>query len=335
MGYDKTGHFTTRDVDGYSDCPIKLITSGRGPGKSFGMKRKIIASPNRAVWLFRDSEDLQSSLRTWLDDLTMKTDDRTGLKYAPERFEIDSARGSGELRMDGDVKVYFRCISYVGHIKHETFPLDVDTVVWDEFVPLVKRKMAGVDSEAQALMDILKTIDHDIVNPRKSKLRVYLFANPRDFTNDIFRFFRVDATLGFGVRRTMPGVVWEFLEAPPQKEDPFSGLADSVNANLESWKDASHFVGEMPKGSVPKYSVRNGSEYFGLYRDQQRRCWVKAIDAHLPGVFHYGSDDNLRRDEISIERTGMRKYWLDGHQSGLMRYQSLNVKTAFLEMVGL
>lgn len=336
MGYDKTNHFTTRDVDGYGDCPIKIITSGRGPGKSFGMKRKIIANKGKSLWLFRDAEDLRSSLRTWLDDLTLKKDDRTGIVYDKSEFELNQGNGAGELWMNGELKVYFRCISYVGHIKHETFPLDLNICVWDEFVPLVKRKMAGIDSEAEALMDILRTVDHDITKPREARLKVYLFGNPRDFTHEIFRYFRIDATLGYGIRRTMPGVVWEFLEPPKAfKDDPFAMMTDSVNSNLESWKDAAHFVGEIPKGSVPKYTIRYGKIFFGLYRDTQHNSWIKIVPEHLEGVYHYGSDDKLRKDEISIERTGMKKYWLDGHQGGMIHYESLNAKSAFLEMVGL
>ena len=335
MGYDKTGHFSTRDVDGYFDCPIKIVTSGRGPGKSFGMKRKLIEQKGTAVWLFRDSQDLRTSLRTWLDDLTLKVDVRTGIVYDVERFKLDMSEGAAELWFDDELKIYFRCLSYVGHIKHETFPLDCQTLVYDEFVPLNNRKLGGIDSESAALMDILKTIDHDILNPR-AKMKVYIFGNPRNFTHEFFRFFRIDATLGYGIRRTINGVVWEFL--PPiehEESHPLEQMEDSVNANLESWKDASHFVGSVPKGAVVKFTIRDGRKWFEMRRDSQHQIWVCEGHGHLDGCLSYGSADGLREDEISIERTGMRKLWLDAHQMGRLRYESLNVKSAFVETLGL
>ncbi len=347
MGLTNDGYWSPREILGYKDnrqdYNFFMILSDRGRGKSFGLKMWLLNrwEEHQESWmcLFRTGVDMAQAVGSWIDPYI----EHKGM--APDRFEWegDVKGGIVQLKLDGEIVGYFRTIAGVNAIKHEYFPDRLTNFWWDEFIPLNKRKLGGVDSEGDALRTILKTVNHDSVIPRKDRglkpLVCFLVANPFTWDNEVLAYFHVDPRVGYGVHRIGPGVVCERLEPVEERKEGFQTVDDFLGTGIhraEGWQDQMGFVREIPKGVKPWMSLRFGREFFGLWTDNAGTIYVEQRKKHLD-VFSYGLDGNLYRirfgthdglqeDESCLEdgRWGKRlKGWMYG---GMMFYESPNTK---------
>lgn len=337
MGFDKeTGYYTTREILGYG-CKYNVVLSpDRGIGKTYGYKHAIMERPEITMLLYRQKPDMFHAIGNWLDDLTLKGP--VEKRMDPARFRWDGDKDTGyQLYLDDNLKCYFRAISEVNNIKHETFRDETAWVIHDEFIPLLERKIPGVDSIGEAIEVIVKTIEHDSVHGRKEKglkpVRVLMYANPFRLDSPILSYFGVNALIGYGVHRgTKPDVAWELI--PPRPGDTQGQISD-VNRRNRMF-EASAFVEDVPKGAEPFASIRMRDKYFTIYRRGQNGIhWVKtcARHANLSGrLRRYGTLDGMRPDEISLESVPMFTKGLETEmQRGLLRYDDLNTKYDFME----
>ena len=290
MGVDDTGYYSLREILGYN-CKVNIVLSDRGRGKQEG----------EFMCLYRNVSDVDSAVGTWLDTLYENG-------YHPEQFEWNRGKGSYELLYNGAVKGYFRALSQVNHIKQEKFPDTLNWIWMDEFIPLVYKKLAGVDSEGDAIRAIMKTVEHDTAHSRESKglkpLRVLMYANPFTWNNPILSYFRV-RPFGYGIRRIGPDIVCEML-APYEAEN--------------KWKDM-----------IPEGSIRIKTGYYGIYhKESNRRLYVKEMDGHLDVGYRYGSLDGLQEQELCLDKLPFLKRLQQMSYSGNVWYYDINTKFDWL-----
>lgn len=337
MGYDKkTGYFTLRNVLGYGKKYNLVLSPERGIGKTYGYKHWIMESPDIFMCVYRTCPDMEHAKATWTDDLTIKGPKAD--RYDPELFVWKGDKKAGYiLHYDGQPKVYFRSISEVNAIKHETFPDEMAWVIWDEFIPLKWTKIAGIENEGEAFEVICSTIDHDGINDRKSKgfkpLRAVLFCNPFTFDNPVLSYFGVNGLLGYGIWKSKkPNVIWEYLE-PGHMRD--RGDVSDINSRNAA-KEQAAFVEVRPKESIPFMSVRLMDKCFVFwkYKKMVGLYWVTESKLHANVRKIYGTLEGLREDEICLEsQTIMLKGLQSYAQRGLLRYEDLNCKFDYLNRV--
>lgn len=325
MGLDKNGYYSLREILGYG-AKVNIVLSDRGRGKSYGTKLFLMKQDGCCMCLYRNVSDVESAVGTWLDTLYENG-------YDPEAFEWVKGKGSSELLYCGKTKVFFRALTQVNHIKQEKFPDDLNWLWMDEFIPLVYKKLAGVQSEGDAIRTIMKTIDHDSAHPRESKglkpLRVLLYANPFTWNNPILSYFHV-LPKGYGIWRVGPDIVCEMLAPIEEKTggkmtlDQF--LGDEINKN-QAWADQDHFVLERwPMGLKPWLSVRIGVNYYWLYwRDSVQRMYVRKGTGHLDSCDRTGTLAGRRENEKTLNKS-LLNYLKNMTVDARMLYKDVNVK---------
>lgn len=324
VGLDENGYYNLRDILGYN-AKVNIVMSDRGRGKSYGTKLFLMKQDGCFMCLYRNTGDIDNAVGSWLDTLYENG-------YVPEDFEWKKSRSTCELYYHGQIKAYFRALTQVNHIKQEKFPDDLNWVWMDEFIPLVYKKLAGVQSEGDAIRTIMKTIDHDSAHPRESKglkpLRVLLYANPFTWDNPILSYFKV-IPKGYGIWRVGPDIVCEMLPPIDKKEggkqtmDDF--LGDEVHRN-QAWADQSSFVMPIPKGAEPVYSIRLDKDYFTLYRSQSSTLgYIRQTNGHSNARSKLGTLNGLCEDERIIT-TQFRDYLESWTRSSALRYDTINTK---------
>lgn len=342
MGLNEDGYYDLKEILGYNAI-VNIVLSDRGRGKSWGTKHFLMRQPGTFMCLYRQKPDMMSAIACWTDPLVESGE------YVAENFEWDGNAEEGiTLKYNGVIKGYFRYLTQVNHIKQEVFPDDLNWVWWDEFIPLVYKKLPGVESEGDALRAIMKTIEHDTVHSREEKglkpLRVLLFANPFTWNNPVLSYFKVRPK--YGVHRVGPGIVCELLPpAEPIKRgrkmtmDEF--LGDEVNRNQGFLEQNAFVVDRRPKGLVPYMSVRFGKDYFVISRYpsmskfyvEKKRSHGKATEfVSLSGTFEgiYGTLDGLKENEMCIEHTALLDRLRTWSYTGRMFFPDLNTKFDFL-----
>lgn len=340
MGIGPDGYYSLREILGYN-AQYNIVLSDRGRGKTYGTKKFLMEQDGQFMCLYRTEPDMYAALGSWLDTLYE-------IGYSPEEFEWEKGKkGVMNLLYHGMIKGYFRCLTHVNHIKQEKFPDTLNWIWLDEFIPLVYKKLGGVESEGDAIRAIVKTVDHDTTHTRESKglkpVRVLMYANPFTWNNPILSYFKVRPRVG--IYRVGPGIVCEYLEpyekpkGGKQTIDDF--LGDEVNKN-QGWMDETAFVlDSWPKGVVPKLSIRLNDMYFGMYaREGSNRWYCKRLDGHIKGLTVesmgstryrvYGTMNGLREDEICLEGTTLGQSLLSMAYKGTIWYKDMNTKFDFL-----
>lgn len=333
MGITESGYYSLRHILSYSDCTYYIVLSDRGRGKSWDAHWYFLQQPGLTMCVTRQAPDMIHQISDFLDPYLKGDADHEPIAAA--RFSFEGSKECGfTLLFDGAPKFLFRTLTMVNAIKQESFPDDLDWVWLDEFIPLVYKKLPGVESEGDALRTIMKTIDHDTAHPRETrglrKLRCLMFANPFTWNNPILSYFKIIPRIG--IFRVGPGVVCEIL--PPYEKtegkmtvDDF--LGDEVNRN-QGWQDQDAFVCSRPKNARPLMSLRLQTRYYTIYTDLSL-LHVRGASQHPKSdILYYGTLDGLRENESCIE--GSR--WLDLLKTraygGRMRFESMNIKFDFL-----
>ena len=341
MGVNENGYYSLREILGYN-CKYNIVLSDRGRGKSYGTKLFLIQQEGTAMCLYRTVADLASAMLDWIDPLVEQG-------YDAEQFSWDGSDKEGYcLLYNGIRKIWFRAITMVNHIKQEKFPDDMNWVWLDEFIPLVYKKLPGVQSEGDAIRTIVKTIEHDTVHSREEKglkpLRVLMYANPFTWNNPLLSYFKIDPRKGYGVHRAGPGVAYEILAPVVVKKgskmtvDEF--LGEEVNRN-QGWMDEDAFVMEVPKGATPILSVRICDRYFTHYRSGnnvwivERPCHtdVRKQTSRRSVLMWFGTLDGLQEDEVCIDKISWGKLFKEQTSKGMYRYDCLNTKFDWLNSI--
>lgn len=334
MTFGKDGYYTLRGILGYN-CKYNIVLSERGIGKSYGTKLFLMNQEGTFMCLYRQSSDMAYAMESWVDPLLEQG-------YHAEQFEWEGNDKEGwQLVYNGSVKGYFRYLTAVNHIKQEKFPDDLNWIWFDEFIPLVYKKLPGVVSEGDAIRAIVKTVEHDTIHTREEKglkpVRVIMFANPFTWDNPILGYFKVRPR--YGIHKVGPGVVVELIEPKVECKkgkmtvDQF--LGDEVNKN-QAWKDQQAFVLESwPKDCIPYMSMRLGTMYFAVYR-KGNKAYIKQTDRHIwkpEHVMVLGTLDGLKEYEECIEYWKSLNVFKGMCYKGKVWFDSLNTKFNFLNAI--
>ena len=334
MTFGQDGYYSLREILGYN-CKYNIVLSERGIGKSYGTKLFLMKQEGTFMCLFRQEPDMRLAMVDWVEPLIEQG-------YDPDSFAWEGSNREGwVLKVGGIPKGWFRYLTQVNHIKQEKFPDDMNWIWFDEFIPLVYKKLPGVSSEGDALRTIVKTVEHDTIRSREEKglkpLRVLMFANPFTWNNPLLGYFKVKPQ--YGIHRVGPDIVCELVEPLERKKggkmtvDDF--LGNEVNKN-QAWKDQMAFVlDSWPKGCEPYISMRLGTMYFAVYR-KDNKAYVKQVSGHKWSEKHVrvmGTLDGLRENEECIE------YWksLDVFRSmcyrGKVWFEDMNCKFNFMNNI--
>lgn len=331
MTFGKDGYYSLRGILGYN-CKYNIVLSERGIGKSYGTKIFLMRQEGTFMCLYRQEPDMNLAMEDWTEPLLENG-------WSPEQFEWEGSKKLGWiLKVNGKKKVWFRYMTQVNHIKQEKFPDDMNWLWFDEFIPLVYKKLPGVISEGDALRTIVKTIEHDTIHTREEKglkpLRVLMFANPFTWNNPLLAYFKVKPN--YGIHKVGPGIVCELMEPLERKEkrnqDADDFLGDEVNKN-QGWMNQQSFVlDRWPKDCIPVSSVRLNDMFFIIHR-KGNRYYIKQNDKHLDSVIRMGTLNGLREDEECMEYWKQLDVFKNMCYKGKVWFKDMNCKFNFMNNI--
>jgi len=317
MGLTKDGYWSERELLGYG-AKWSFVLSDRGRGKTWRIKRFLLEQPGPSMCLYRQSSDMEHAVQSWTDGMD------GAFKWS------GNLKNGLQLLVDDEVKVYFRYLTAVNHIKQEVFPESLSWVFFDEFIPVAYKKLPGVDSEGDAMRTIVKTIEHDSVRSRKEKglkpVRVILAGNPVTWNNPVLSYFHVNGLLGYGCHRAGPGVAWEWLP-PVDVDDVERSLGADVHQSAAGINSAASFVKKAPRDSPLWMTVRLGEMTFRVSRSGSDFYVSKG--RHAEGYEH-GTLDGLRECEICIDESARWDILVKYCWKGKVYYDSPETKFDFL-----
>lgn len=329
MTIDQNGYYSYNEILGYN-CTWNFILGDRGRGKSYGAKKLLLGSSGCFVCLYRSVADLEHAVSDWLTPMYNEGYDPNDFKW------VTNGKSGCNLLYRDEPKGYFRALSQVNHIKQEWFPDSTNWLFFDEFIPMVYRKLGGVGmSEGECVRVIYKTIDHDSAHSRESrglkKLRVLMVANPFTWNNPILGYFHV-LPRKYGIYKIYDDIVCELLpplDAPQKGIDAF--LGDAVN-RTQGWMDEQAYLGTKPKGSHCIWSIRVDDRYYALYSPDRTSYYCEQKTRHV-GLRRLGSLNGLKpEEECSDSKNGerLRNLFFEKAVRGQILFKDINTKFNFL-----
>lgn len=314
-------YWNPRSILGYN-AKWNIVLSGRGPGKTYSTSRMLIDGKDAFMCLYRDTADLQYAVDAWSDLVIDKMTSTREFEWVMESDHVD-------LMENGRLKGAFRALGQANHIKHEVFPDNLCWVWFDEFIPMVKRKLRGVLSEGEALETIVKTIEHDSVQSRADKglkpVRVLMYGNPFTWDSELLRYFQVMPT-DYGIHRVKNDLEGETVMEYIKPTAGMQGLHIQ-----EGWKKQLSFVEPVGKGAVPIWSVRVGTGYYVAYK-REKDIWVVRGEEHVNlsriGA-RLGAFEGLQMDELPVSKV-RAKMMIEWTKAGRLKFSDLNTKLGWI-----
>ena len=328
MAIDReTGYYTHRDILSYN-CKYNIVLSGRGPGKTWDGAWMALNVKGPVMILTRTQPDMMYQINSYFDPYYKG--DAKHEKIAAERFTQWGSEKSGiNVDFDGVTKFYFRTLSAVNAIKQESFPENMEWIIFEEFVPMAWKKIGGVVDEGEALETIVKTVEHDTPANRAKKglrpVRVIMHGNPGRWDNPLLSYFGC-MPFGEGIRRMSDKVVVEILA----ERDTGDQYVNAGIATSRAWEDQLHFIERPPKGAEPMASIRFNTSYYLIYRHQCVSYVVSRSSHSLDSKHRWGTLEGLREDERCIDDTRMCEMIFRDAYKGRTRYADINTKFNFL-----
>lgn len=313
---------------------ISICFSGRGQGKSFQAKKKIINNflkkGEQAVYCRRTKAELEKVKDTYFNDIKEF--------YPKHEFTVEGFEGY----IDGELAIYFIPLSISHSLKSASFHR-VTLFVFDEYVITKSSHTRYLKNEMVLLLDLLETVFRD-----RSKARVLVLSNAVSFVNPLFSFFDIVPKQGQRFQKFQDGLITlELFSSEKFLEDkmatPWARLVKGTkygdyaigNVTLE---DTDDFIEPKPKG---KYrfvsSFKNDGFQVGVWYNIDLRTFY--VDEKIDKQSFFRFAISPHDVEPGVKRLKeYRKTWqiketLRAYDTNNIAYSSQEVKKFFMNNV--
>lgn len=284
------------------------------------------------LFLGRTQVDCGSAVRGFLGTLEKSNFDTSRVTFEKVKIEGDfGAFRYVQMNLDGVMKGLFMALANINAIKQLEFPDTLDWVWMDEFIPVKYTKLPGINNEAEALQDVMITIDHDAYHSREErglrKLRFIGTFNPKTWDNPIIQGFRL-LPKGYGFTRIHRDIILEMVKIPEgvlREESAEEWLNNGSARKCEDWLDQNALVEPLPKGAKPMCTLRM-KDTFTLYVNAGKLYWLKT-SKNLETKWTL--NDFPKEGEAYLPE-GTKKMFRRYIQRGLVRFPDMNVKFEFI-----
>ena len=187
--YNDGYYHLSKDLKEYPDAWCYVVYSRRGPGKTYSALRYCYANKIKFAYIKRTNEDVDficsDSLRSGIDPSPfspINRDFNTNIKAK----KIDKGFGGFYETVDNEISGepigYIISLNSIKRIKG--FNLDVDIVIFDEFIPQAG-EIVKVRSEGSMTLDLYMTLSRDRQLCGREPLKLVLFANAEEISSPI------------------------------------------------------------------------------------------------------------------------------------------------------
>ena len=162
---------------------------GRGLGKTYGMKKKVIRDAikhgKEFIYLRRYTKEL-SSRHTFMADLIAQGEFADyDFKLAGDQLQFSHERARGDKGRVWKTAGYFMALSTAQSKKSVAYPL-VHTIIFDEFI-IEKGMIHYIPDEATAMLNFYSTVDR-----YEDRVKVFFLANSVTIDNPYFIQYNIE-----------------------------------------------------------------------------------------------------------------------------------------------
>lgn len=166
------------------NCTYMFVVGGRGLGKTYGAKKKAIASAikkgEQFIYLRRYKDELKASVRTFFDDLIANGEfTEFDFRINGNRAEFSGVEFRDEKKREWAIAGHFLSLSTAQAQKSVAFP-DVTLIIFDEFI-IEKGAISYLPNESGVFNNFYSTVDR-----WQDKTRVLFLANSVAIMNPYF-----------------------------------------------------------------------------------------------------------------------------------------------------
>lgn len=181
-------YYTFDRVFSYN-CTYMFVVGGRGLGKTYGAKKKAIASAIKRgeefIYLRRYKDELKASVRTFTDDLQANEEfPDFDFRVNGNKLEFSGIEFRDEKKREWATAGHFLSLSTAQSQKSVAFP-KVTLIIFDEFI-IEKGAISYLPNEANVFNNFYSTVDR-----WQDKTRVLFLANSVAIMNPYFLEYKI------------------------------------------------------------------------------------------------------------------------------------------------
>ena len=262
---------------------LNIISSPRGPGKSWALKNRVIErwlhKGEMFIYVRRTSEEIDLTKSSHFDDILLqKYEGKYSVKVKGDKFFFkDNSVEDAEWELFG----YAIPVSKQQSYKSSAFPL-VTTIYYDEFIPDNPWSRQN-PQEVHQFFSLIETVARD-----RKNLKVFMLSNTGFAQNPYFRFFNIKSSdfmnQEFIKRNSGAVCMWYFRYEEEEKEMAEQKLSSLISG--ESFRKASvsgdfkdissSLVASRPENAVPWLLLdASHGKFFRIFQ-HEKGFWVDA-----------------------------------------------------------
>lgn len=288
--------------------PFNFLLGNRGTGKSFYWKRylvrKFLKDRKQFIYVRRYKSDLEKVIPTLFDDIMPKFKDIA--------IEVKGTT----VEINGELAGY--CISVSEFIKYKSTSFqEVDTIMFDEFLPEDGRYIGGKDKitlEPELCLNFYQSVARGYNRPIRDDVLFIFISNSVTINNPYFYYFKIDKLLNYDTK---------FLKG--------SGFNVEINRNVSIATEIENSkFGDLIKGS--KYSeYALGNEFYLDTKDfiedvdgNKRYLFTFIYETMKFGLWKNNNGMYYLTDKVDINCKNIYTLSSKDHQDGAILINKLN-----------
>lgn len=308
---------------------LSISIGARGLGKSYAAKRwainNFLKNKKQFIYIRRYKTEF-NNIKNYFSDIQ----DR----YPDHKFSV----GRGEFIIDGEVAGYYIGLSTSQTQKSNSFP-NVNIIIFDEFI-IDKGKLTYIKGETQLFLDMIETIART-----RDDVRILMISNAISSINPYFLMWNIYPREGDRFICKDQIIVEinkniDFINF--KKQTKFGQLIDGTeygkyaieNAFL---RDNKEFIEKIEGRAHCMYGIKiNGRTYSVWSGIESGLLYMTKKDVEN-GLFVYAiTDEDHQKDLLRIHKQAdILKRLKMIHDIGLLRFDCLESKSAFYEIMNL
>ncbi len=340
------------------DADVTMVVGARGIGKTYGLRlqfiRDYINNGLRFMDLTRYKSQLPDFTNTYFQridengefDKVFKTTSRAAYIADPLTRKQKNKDEKPKWQQFG----YFGALTMAQEMKKWTFS-NVRRIALDEAIidRRIDKHHQYLSNEYATLVNVIDSVSRERPEtPYAERPRIYLLGNAADLLNPYFIHYKINDLLldgyswhknktmllhyvkdsGYAIEKNLNTVAGRMLD------DTLDGLIAAGNEFLSESKE---FVFEKPKNAKFSFGLIYLGKKFGVWIDWNEGYYyvTRKIPKNASVIFSLTASDNTVNYIAAKKAEKSLKDFIELYYAGILRYESIAVKTEFFEILKL
>lgn len=335
------------------DADVTMVIGARGVGKTYGLRKRFVKDwlkdGSRFVEVTRFKNELSGVSDGYFNrvgDEFPELDFRTDAKMAYVSYKNEkNANGKRVWQVIG----YFCALSDAQAYKKRTFNKVRRMVLDEAIIERADRYHKYLPNEFSKLANLVDTVSRERADTKSIRPRVYLLGNACDISNPYFAAYRVNTNLHFGYswyrNKTFLLHYVESGEYGHEKLEQtvagrmMAGTQEAiVAAGNQFVEESDDFVEPKPKGAKYVFGIAVNGKKFGVWCDMNEGLYhvTDKCPANSPRPTYALTASDCGVNYVMAKKAEpVVKAFSEIWYMGLVRYQSVQVKTEFQDVLAL